>query len=669
MELLDLLVERVRDLAVLVVLTYRPEFSPRWSGQAHVTALTMNRLGRRQGAAMVGRVTGGRRLPEAVLKQIVARADGVPLFVEELTKTVLESGLLHDVGDRFELSGPLPPLAIPTTLHDSLMARLGRLAPAKQVAQIGATIGREFSHQLLAAVAPLAEPELTSALDQLVAAELIFRRGTPPAATYAFKHALVQDAAYQSLLRSRRQQLHAQIAITLAERFPDLAASRPELLAHHSAEAGLIEKAVFYWKEAARQCAARSAMAEAVAQARNGLSLLTRLPKDAAHARQELELQSILAAGLVATAGNAATETGHAYARARALCEQLGDTTTLVPVLSGLSTHYQTRSEYAALRQTALDLLRLGQELGDPASELVGNRSMALCLFHLGEFSAAREHFERVLRIYVPEAHHLLTSIAAFDMRAVALSYLALELLLLGYPEQARRWNRQALSWSRDLRHPHTLAFSLHYAAMYFLLERADPAAEELIDELRSFAAEHRFPVWLGGAEMMRGHSLAASAASAEGSACAREALAMRAATGSTYHQTYFLGLLADNCRRAGEADEALSLLEVALEAASTTGERWFEAELHRLKGQCLMADPGRGPVAEACFRTAITVSQEQGAKLWELRATTDLARLWAGQGRRGEACDILAPLYGWFTEGFDTADLMEAKALLDELS
>ena len=670
LELLGLVIERARQLRVLALITFRPEFTPPWTGQAHVTSLTMGRLGRRQGADLVARVTGDKPLPAAIIEQIVARTDGVPLFVEELTKTVLESGLLTDVGDRYELSGPLPPLAIPTTLHNSLMARLDRLAPVKEIAQVGAVIGREFSHALLAAVSPLLEDRLDEALDQLVASELIFRRGTPPDAAYTFKHALVQDVAYQSLLKSKRQQLHARIAEILEERFTDFAKTSPELLAHHFAEAGLVEQAIVYWERAARQSVERSGMMEAVAQSRNGLNLLERLPDNPGRAQKELELQSVLAAALVATVGNAAMATGQAYARARTLCEQLGDKTTLVPVLSGLSTYHQTRSDFAAMRETALDLLRLGKQLGDPASELVGNRSMALCLYHLGEFRSARDHFDRVLSIYVPGQHDLLTSIAAFDMRAAALTYLALSLLILGYPEQARQSNEQSLIWSRSLRHPHTLAFSLHYAGFFHLLGRNAPAAAEVIDELSSLAAEQRFPVWLAGAEIMRGYLLAGRGEADDGLPRARKGIAERQANGSSWHGTYFLGLLAGIAQDAGEPGEGLGLLDTALATAHTTGEQWFEAELHRLKGECLIAhQQGAGAAAEACFEHAIATAQKQQARLWELRAATSLARLWADRGRRTEAQDLLAPVYGWFTEGFETADLKDAKALLDELA
>ena len=667
LELLDLLVERVRDLPALAVLTYRPDYSPPWSVQAHVTALTMNRLGRRQGAAIVERVTGGKALPIEILEQIVARTDGVPLFVEELTRTVLESHLLTDAGDRYELTGPLPPLAIPATLHDSLMARLDRLAPVKEVAQTAAVIGREFPRDLLAAVSPMSEAALASALDHLVSSELVFRRGTPPEATYSFKHVLIQEVAYSSLLKGRRQQLHARIAGALEELFPETCDQMPEVLAHHHSEAGLFENAVVYWHAAARQSAARYAMAEAAAQSRNGLELLARAPESAGHSREELGLQSILAGALVATIGNTAAETGKTYARARVLCEQLGDRTTLVPVLGGLSTYHQGRGEFAALRQIALDLLCLGQE-GDTASELVGNRSLGLCLYHLGELDAAREHLERVLQIYVPDNHRALTSIAAYDMRAVALSYRSLALLLLGYADQASRCHAQAMTWSRELRHPYTLAFSLHYAAIFQLLGRNEPAAETLVDELRDFAGQHRFPAWLAGADVMHGHLLVARAMAPEGLALARKGSAARSGTGMNYHQTYFGGLLAETCLRAGEVDEASAALAAALETAAGTGERWFEAELHRMTGECHLARAGDGAAAEACFQRAIETARSQKARSWELRAATNLARLWRDQGKPDVARELLAPIHDWFTEGVDTADLKDAKALLGEL-
>jgi class 3 adenylate cyclase len=344
LELLGLIIERIQRLPVLVLITFRPEFQPPWTGHAHVTSLAMSRLGRRQGVDLVARITGSKPLPSAIVEQIVGRTDGVPLFVEELTKTVLESGLLADVGDRYELSGPLPPLAIPTTLHDSLMARLDRLAPVKEVAQIAAVIGREFSHELLAAVTPLSEDKLGEALDQLVTSELVFRRGTPPDATYSFKHALVQDAAYQSLLRSRRQQLHARIAKAL-EAIPNAAETQPELLAHHFTEAALARPAVDYWLKAGELAIRRSATVEAIAQLRRGLDQVESLPGDLERASLELDLQTALGGALIAARGFASPETGKAYTRAGELCRQLGQPPQLFRVLYGQYVFHLVRAE------------------------------------------------------------------------------------------------------------------------------------------------------------------------------------------------------------------------------------------------------------------------------------------------------------------------------------
>jgi predicted ATPase len=322
------------------------------------------------------------------------------------------------------------------------------------------------------------------------------------------------------------------------------------------------------------------------------------------------------------------------------------------------------------MRRTALDLLRLGEQLNDPASTLVGHRSMALCLYHLGEFHPAREHLERVLSIYVPGEHHPLTSIAAFDMRAAALVYLSLSLLVLGHLEQARHWNEQALSWSRSLRHPHNLAFSLHYVGFFHLLGRSGPGTEEVLDELSALADEQHFPIWRAGADIMRGYLLATRGEALAGLPLARRGLAAREATASSWHQTYFLGLLARIAHDAGESAEALRLLEGALALVAGAGERWFEAELHRLKGECLITDrQDAGAAAEACFRRAIEAAREQRAKLWELRAATSLARLWAAQGRGAEAKGLLAPVHAWFPEGLDNADLEDARALLDRLA
>jgi class 3 adenylate cyclase/predicted ATPase len=663
LELLDLLVEAVRDLPVLAILTYRPEFSPPWLGQAHVTLLPLDRLGRCQGAALVERVVGDKPLPAAVLEQIVTRTDGVPLFVEELTKTVLESGLLADAGDRYELSGPLPPLAIPSTLHDSLLARLDRLAPVKEVAQIGAVIGREFSHALLAAVADRPKPELRTALDQLVAAELIFRRGTPPTATYRFKHALVQDAAYQSLLKSKRQQLHARIAKAL-EAIPNAAERQPELLAHHVTEAGLARPAIDYWLKAGELAIRRSATTEAIAQLKKGLELAEGLSGDRDRANLELELQTALAGALIAARGFAAPETGEAYTRARELCRQLGQPPQLFRVLYGQYAFHLVRAELDQSLAIAKELLRAAKDQHETAPLVVGHRAVGVASFHRGELAAARAYLEQACALYDARQHRSLGFLYVFDPFVASASYLSCGLFALGHPEEARARAEAALTWARELAHPGSLALALHFACLLAQFVGDWRAVQEQADELRALASEQGFPLSLAYGTIFCGWTVAKAGQTVVGSAQLSAGLGAWQTTGAQYLLPYFLTLLAE---ADGCIDRVEDWLTEALARVERTGERWFEAELHRLKGQLLLTKNPAG--AEPCFHQALAVAGVQGARAWELRAATSLARLWAGQNRRIEARDLLAPVYGWFTEGFDTADLKDAKALLDELA
>jgi class 3 adenylate cyclase/tetratricopeptide (TPR) repeat protein len=488
LEVLGRMADRLKTLRVLLIITYRAEFEPPWLGRPYVTVLSLNRLGNRDIAALIGQITGNKSLPESVRRDIVERADGVPLFVEELAKAVVE-------GASFYL------LAVPPTLHVSLMARLDRLGPiAKDIAQKGAAIGREFAYELLALISERPEAELRNGLESLTRAGLLFASGSPPDATYTFKHALVQDVAYETLLRSRRQDLHARIVAEIETHSPEIGEARPELLAHHATQAGLIERAVVQWGKAGRKSVSRSAMAEAVSQLRRGLELVPALPETPERQRLELELQSALGGALVASRGIAAPETGSAYARARVLCEQLGDSVSLIPVLSGQITHHFGRAEYALAQRTAEDLLRLAQSRGDIASELVGSRSMGLNLHLLGEFTAAARSLERVLQLYNPNEHGALTAVAAFDMRALALMYLSFDLFILGRIDEAlSRWE-EAIAWSRQLNHPHTLAYVLSLGAMVHLLRRENEKAEAMTDEVFALAAAQNLPVWLPSA-------------------------------------------------------------------------------------------------------------------------------------------------------------------------
>ena len=442
-ELLGRAIELVRRLPVLGVITFRPEFVPPWTGQPHVTSLLLERLSRRQGAKMVARLTEGRALPTAIFEQIVVRTDGVPLFVEELTKMVLELGLLTDQGDHYELAGPLPPLGIPATLQDSLMARLDRLGSVKEVAQIGAAIGREFSYELLATVAPVKERELLAALDELARAGLLFRKDTPDQPkTYTFKHALVQEAAYQSLLRSKRQRLHARIGSALEEQFPETAETKPELLAHHWELAKDITKAVDYRLRAGHRASERSAAPEAIAQLHMGLQLLAGLPPSPERDRQELLLQLALFSVLVGVRGYAAPETGTALTRAGELCGSAGDRSLIFPVLYGQRGFHFVRAELDAARELNEEMLRLARELGDSAAQMTAHGLLGEVFCSRGDFVLGRAQLEKALALYDPEQHHPLTFLYGQSPRVTALCWLSWTLLFSGYPEQGAQENR-----------------------------------------------------------------------------------------------------------------------------------------------------------------------------------------------------------------------------------
>lgn len=672
-ELLALTVDRVRTLPVLLLVTCRPEFVPTWAHQAHVTSLTLNGLSRRQVKAMVERLTGAKALPGEVMEQIVARTDGVPLFVEELTKTVLESGLVRGGAHRYELNGALPPLAIPPTLRDSLMARLDRLAPVKEVAQIAATFGREFSHELLAAVVPLDETALQEAMEQLVAAELVFRRGMPPDATYSFKHALVQDAAYRSMLHSRRRQIHARVAAALKERSPDIAERQPELLAWHYGEAGLAAEAAEYRYKAGRQAMARSAMPEAIAQLTQALEALAGLPPGADRDRKELDLQVALGGAFVAAKGLAAPEVGRAFSRVRELCADDPGCPQLLAALSGLFGHHQHRSGVHVAFGIAQELLRSAERQGDVAAQTMAHRCLGASSLFKGELTAALGHFERALALYERVDRGSPVFLWASDTRVAGLSFMALILLWQGYPDQALARARTALAAAQAATQEAGQVYTashVFYLSCWFHQVLGDvEAVRELADATMALAGEHGFPLWSASASILRGWALAAEGEVAAGVARMRQGLADHQVVGMQLQRPYFLGLLADALTRGGRPSEALDCLVEALAVVDRSEERCLEAELHRLEGEALLAvSPARPAEAEACHQRALGVARRQGARLWELRAATSLARLWRDQGRRREARELLAPVHGWFTEGFDTPDLRAARALLDEL-
>jgi predicted ATPase len=669
LEFLTLLVDQGPTARILALWTFRPDFSPPWTERSHLTQVTLHRLPRQQATEMADRVAHSKTLPPEVVEQVVAKTDGVPLFVEELTKMVLESGLLQEREERYELTGPLPPLAIPATLHDSLMARLDRLAAVKGLAQLGATLGREFSYELLHAVSPWDEETLRRGLSQLVEAEFLYQQGLPPQATYLFKHALIQDTAYQSLLRSTRQQYHQRIAQVLETRFPETGETQPELLAHHYTEAGLGAQAIPYWQRAGQRAIQRSAHAEAIAHLTQGLEVLQTLPDTVERSYQELLLQTTLGPALMATRGFAAPEVGHAYARARELCRQMGDTPQLFPVLYGLFRFYFIRGELQTARELGEQLLTLAQPQQDQVLLLSAHRALGDVLFFLGEVASARAHVEQGIALYNPQQHRSLAFLYGDDPGVDCLSYVALALWWLGYPDQALHSIDAALTLSRQLAHPLSLARALSFAAWLYLFRREWWAAQEQAEIVIALATEQGFPIWTGVGMIFRGWVLVEQGRSEEGLAEMRQGLAVYWGTGAELVRPYWLALLAEGYTKLGRLEDGLSTLAEALTAAHNTGECWWEAELYRLKGELLLQRASRGgDEAETCFHQALDIARQQQAKSLELRAAISLSRLWQRQGKRAEARALLAPIYGWVTEGLDTADLKEAKALLDEL-
>jgi class 3 adenylate cyclase/predicted ATPase len=675
LELLTLLLDQVPTTRLLALLTFRPDFSPPWRARSHLTQLTLNRLGRPQVEAMVEQISGSRALPAEVVQQIVRKTDGVPLFVEELTKMVLESGLLKKSDGRYELSGPLLPLAIPTTLQDSLMARLDRLAPVREVAQLGATLGREFSYDLIEAVSPLDEATLQEGLRQLVEAELVYQRGLPPQATYLFKHALIQDTAYQSLLKSKRQQYHNKIADVLEERLPEITATQPELLAHHYTEAGLTEQALPYWLQAGQLASRRSANVEAVNHLTKALELLKALPDTDGRSQREITLLIALAVPLIAIKGHGASEVGHAYTRAYELCQQIEETSQLFPVLLGLRFFHTMRGELEAARQFGEQLLQLAQSMRDPTALMEAHYALGVLLYSLGEFTAAHAHFEQSIAMYDLQEHRTRAFLYGVDPGIISFSIDALVLWQLGYPDHALKKSHEALNLAQQLSHPYSSVYALSFAGVLQYFLRQAQAVEERAAAALRLASEHGFPMWLGFGTALRGWVLVEQGQTAEGISHLRQGLATWQATGAEVWRPYFFTLLAEAHGRVKKTEEGLALADEGLTLVQNRGERFCEAELCRLKGELFLQPGARDVESEAEKRAenylceAVELARRQNAKSLELRAAMSLSRLWQQQGKKSDACQLLAMIYGWFTEGFATADLQEAKSLLEKLS
>ena len=644
LELIGLLLDQLDATPLLLILTSRPAFKPPWTHAPQLLQLTLSRFSRPQVETMLGHLAQGKWLPRELVEQVVAKTDGIPLFVEELVKMALDTALLVEEPERYALTGALRSLAIPNTLQDSLMARLDHVGAAKHVAQLGAVIGRQFTYELLGAFALLEKPLLDEALQQLVAAELIYQRGAIPEATFTFKHALIQDTAYASLVREARQDIHRRIAHTLDDQFADIREMQPEILAHHYAEAKQHEQAVQYWVRAGQRALDHSSYAEAVEHANQGLQGLAALPETVAHVEREVALRLILGRALEATQGYAAASAERIYSRVHALSQRLDDPTPLAQALIGLRRHYLMRGPLYKAREVGEDFLRLAQRLQDDSMIRLGHFAVGVPLMCLGEFPAALSHLER--------GSHT-------AWRAVALWH-------TGHADQARQTLQRALS---EEGHALGRAVYLMCASSLYQLCREWTQARQHAAALIALATEHNLSMLLAQGVILQGRALASLHSDAAALSRIQQGLLDYRATGADAWRPMYLGMLASASYDLGRTQEGLEYIAEALGIIERTHERWWEAELYRLQGLCVsdMA-PDSQPEAEILLQRALDTAHAQGAKFYELRAATCLARLWQAQGKRREARDLLAPVYAGFTEGFDLADLREAQAVLEAL-
>jgi predicted ATPase/class 3 adenylate cyclase len=669
LDFLAAFVERVPQFRLLLLVTARPEFTAPWPSFPHTRVVPLTRLDRHDGAALVERVAGGKPLPKEVMDEILARTDGVPLFIEELTKTVLESELLQERDGHYVLERPLPSLAIPTTLQASLMARLDRLASVREVAQIGAVAGRDFHYELLKAVALVPTDKLEEALGQLVQSGLIFCRGEIPHAVYTFKHALVRDAAYAGLLKNRRVDMHAAIATALEQQFPEIVRTQPEILAHHLMEAGLVEKAIGYWLQAGKNAALRSANIEAIAHLERGIEVIVRLPADQARHRSELDFQLVLGPCLIATHGPAASKAVATFTRARELCERLGDPPEHLQVMFWLATVSVVRGELEQALEAIAGLPNAAEARGNRPALINAIRGQGMILMFMGRVTEAREALERAVEIFgaSQEADRIAARAAGQDAGVAMRAIMSWVLWVLGHADTALERMADALERADEIEHAHTHAYAWYYASVLHAL-RGEPAiARDYAERCLAMSEQHGFRQWLGLSRAIRDVCAAALAESGARLDEVKAALDEYQRAGYQIGITALFVLLCEAWLPRGEPEAALELIDHGLSIADHNGERLFEAELYRLKARALLMRGASDAEAESLLDRAVQTARRQQAQSLELRAATDLAGLWIKQGKHAEAREILGSIYARFSEGLDTRDLTQAKAVLDQ--
>lgn len=677
-EVIDLLVDRVQNQRILVIITARSEFQPSWSAHSHITTVVLNRLSRQLRTTLVERVAG-RELPKEVVEEIIVKTDGVPLFLEELTKTVLESDLLTERHGRYVLSGPWRQLAIPATLTDSLMARLDRMGPFKRIAQIGATIGREFSYETLRAVANTPAEQIVAALNHLEDAGLIMRRGHPPDAIYSFKHVMIQNAAHASLLHSERRKLHSRIVQVLSEMYPEKSEREPELLAHHLTESGQSEGAASFWLKAGKQAARSGANLEAIGHLRRGLSVVHASAGIPGADELELELRIALGNALIAAKGYAVQEVEENYIRALELGHQLDDDEKVFAATRGLWVCHFIRADLTRAHDLSVELLRFAKrkrlsERSQPAQQtgylIEAHRSIAMTMLYRGRFAASQHHLHRCINLYSPDLHSDLMERHGTDPGVVSLSYLGYLLWFLGRPDAARQHSEQAIANAEKIRHPFTLAFALVFGAYLCQHLRDVEGTRDHANRAMIIASEHNFLHWKQQATILRGWALTQLGEADEGLSQMRFGLDEYEAMDSWLAGCWFRCLLAEAYAKVGMRDAALRALDGALATARRTGDHSYLAEVYRLQGEITLldGDPASVREAEDLFAQSLATARKQGALSWELRTAVSLARLSLEAGRREHASLLLAPVVGKFSEGFYTPDLKQAMQLVAEL-
>jgi len=670
LEHLTQLMDHGAKARILIIFTFRPQIDVPDSTQSQLIEIMLDRLSHKQIVAMVEELTGGKEFPSEVLDQLIRKTDGVPLFIEELTKMVLESGILKEDNGRYRLDGTMSHLDIPATLQDSLMARLDRLGSYKEVIQLAATIGREFSYELIKELSPLDQEVLQQELTKLVKAGVLHQEGVPPESQYSFQQALILEAAYHSLLKGTRQKYHQRIGKVLENRSSEDKRIHPEIIAHHYTEGGLTEEAISYWLKAGQMATQRSANLEAINHLNKGLSLIQSLPDSMELNDRELTLQVALGVPMTATKGFAAQEVENVYARARELCQNLGDTDQLFRVLRGLWLFYLVRAELKTAHEIGMELLGLAEKAQTSPLILQGNLVLGITLFYLGEFKSAKKHFEQGIEIYKPKEHQELIYIYGDDPGVVCLTYSALVLWMLGYPDQAIKRDEEGLALAKDISHPFSLAVSLNFSARLHQCCRDGDTTLKRAEATTALSSEQGFSHWLTTGKILQGWAMAQKGQEGEAIDMMREGLTAWQAMGAEVSGPHCISLLAEVYGGVGQPDKGLEVLSQAFEMAQKNTEGLYKPELHRLKGELLLLNTEENiSKAESCFQRAIEIASQQSAKSLELRATMSLSRLLIKTGRKEEAKKILIEIYDWFTEGFATRDLKEVKKLLEELS